>query len=72
MPTDLPLQDRKALTEAAAAFEALMLRQMLQAARPDRQGPEADALSLADEALARRLVAGSPFGVARLLESDRK
>jgi Rod binding domain-containing protein len=60
--------DADALRQAAQTFEALILEQMLKATHPEAQGPEADARSLADQALARDLSAQSPFGIAALLK----
>jgi Rod binding domain-containing protein len=70
-PTPAP-DDRKALQQAAAGFESLVLAQMLKAAHPERQGPDGDARTLADQALARELSAGSPFGIAKLLEGPTR
>ena len=53
------------LREAGAAFEALILQQMLRGVLPDADG--AGGLGL--RALAEDLAATSPFGVARLLET---
>lgn len=60
--------DPEALRQAAQKFEALILEQMLKASHPENQGPEADARSIADQALARELSAQSPFGIAALLK----
>lgn len=53
------------LREAGAAFEALILQQMLRGAMPDADGAGGIGLG----ALAADLAGASPFGVARLLES---
>jgi Rod binding domain-containing protein len=66
-----PADDPKALKDAAAKFEALILEQMLKATHPEVQGPEADARSLADQALAGQLAVGSPFGIATLLKGAK-
>lgn len=55
------------LREAGAAFEALILQQMLRGILPDAEG----AGGLGIRALAEDLAGASPFGVARLLESRR-
>jgi hypothetical protein len=55
--------ERLRLQQAGAAFEALILGQMLQGLMP-----EANATSgAATQALARQLAQDSPFGIARLL-----
>ncbi|MGL6042777.1 MAG: hypothetical protein ACRC1J_02550 [Sandaracinobacteroides sp.] len=66
-----PAEDATALQEAGARFEALILEQMLKSTHPEKQGPEADARTLADQALARDLGAQSPFGIAKLLQGVR-
>lgn len=53
------------LREAGAAFEALILQQMLRGVLPHADG----AGELGLRALAEELAGASPFGVARLLES---
>lgn len=56
------------LREAGAAFEALILQQLLGGILPEAGGA-GGAGALAIQALARNLAEASPFGVARLLET---
>jgi hypothetical protein len=53
------------LREAGAAFEALILQQMLAGIMPSGTA----AADLATQSLARDLAEASPFGIARLLET---
>lgn len=55
------------LKKAGQAFEALMLRQLLQPVLPQTEG----AAPLALDALANQLATQSPFGFARLM-GDQK
>jgi hypothetical protein len=57
--------ERARLQEAGAAFEALILQQMLGGILPEASAGG----GLAIQALARDLAEASPFGVARLLET---
>jgi hypothetical protein len=60
-----PDSEQARLREAGAAFESLILGQMLQGLMP-----EANAMSgAATQALAQQLAAESPFGIAKLLEA---
>ena len=61
------MQERARLREAGAAFEALMLQQLLAPALPEA----AAGGGLALRALAQQLAADSPFGIARLLETPK-
>lgn len=60
--------DQAQLREAGAAFEALILQQLLGGILPEGGGA-GGAGALAIQALARDLAEASPFGVARLLEA---
>ena len=56
------------LYAAGAAFEAMMLKQILQMALPSPGDSAGDWQGLALDSFARDLAAAHPFGVARLLE----
>jgi hypothetical protein len=66
-PADAGAQDRARLREAGAAFEAMMLQQILGSALPEA----AAGGGLALQAIARTLAADSPFGIAALLEAKQ-
>lgn len=57
------------LRAAAAAFEATMLKQLLQSAMPAPDGAVGDWRGLALDGFARDFAASHPFGLARLLET---
>lgn len=59
--------EARALAKAGQQFEALVIRQMLESARPPTAGPEAEWRGLADQATADQVAAGSPLGIADLL-----
>lgn len=56
------------LRQAAVAFEALFLQQMLREALPQQDGSG----SLGLQALAAQLARESPFGIARLLDGSAR
>ncbi len=59
------------LRAAATAFEAMMLKQLLQSAMPQPSGSAGDWQSMALDGFARDLAAHQPFGLARLLEKSK-
>lgn len=61
-----PSESRE-LARAGQQFEALVIRQMLESARPKATGPEAEWRGLADQAMADQVAASSPLGIADLL-----
>ena len=71
-PTPAPAAPGKAeLRAAATAFEAMMLKQLLQAAMPKAEGQAADWQSMALDGFARDLATQQPIGLARLLETSK-
>ncbi len=66
-PADPGAHDRARLREAGAAFEAMMLQQILGSVLPEA----AAGGGLALQAIARKLSADSPFGIADLLGATR-
>ncbi|MCG2840083.1 hypothetical protein L6Q21_03670 [Sandaracinobacter sp. RS1-74] len=66
LPT--PAGEQAELRQAAQAFEALMLKQVLRAAMPAIEGANQSAHELALEGVAGELALSQPFGLARLLE----
>ena len=59
------------LRTAATAFEAMMLKQLLQSALPAPDGIAGDWQSIALDVFARDLATAQPFGLARLMESNQ-
>ena len=59
------------LRDAAMAFEAMMLGQLLKSAMPSPEGGAGDWHGLALDGFARELAASHPFGLARLLEIQK-
>lgn len=59
------------LRAAAAAFEAMMLKQLLQSAMPKAEGQASEWQSMALDGFARDLASQQPFGLARLLETSK-
>lgn len=59
------------LRNAAMAFEAMMLGQLLKSALPAPEGSSGDWHGLAINGFARELAASHPFGLARLLETQK-
>jgi hypothetical protein len=66
-----PQAEAAALRKAAEGFEALLIEKLLAAAHPDLSGPEADSRALAEREVATQIAAGSPLGLARLLETRK-
>lgn len=58
--------EKAALAQAGAAFEALILEKMIASAR--QQGAGDDLRALGERQLAENLARTSPLGIARLLE----
>ncbi len=67
-----PSAETLQLRKAGRDFEALLIEKVLQSARPKADGPQADYRAMADRRLAETLAAGSPLGVARMLETKAK
>lgn len=59
------------LRAAATAFEAMMLKQLLQSALPAPGGRAGDWQAMALDGFARDLAGAQPFGLARLLERNQ-
>jgi len=57
------------LAKAARDFEALLIGKILESARPEMSGQQAEWRSMADRKLAETLVASSPLGIAKMLEA---
>ncbi|MFN7398341.1 MAG: hypothetical protein ACK5SX_04580 [Sandaracinobacter sp.] len=70
MPEETPpsVPDRAGLREAGAAFEAMMLQQMLGNILPETSAFGGHAT----QALARQLAADSPFGIATMLKTQTR
>lgn len=69
-PAETPASKAE-LRAAATAFEAMMLKQLLQSAMPRPEGATGDWQSMALDGFARDLAAHQPFGLARLLETSK-
>ncbi len=63
-----PTAEAAQLAKAARDFEAMLLGKILESARPEMNGQQAEWRSMADRKLAETLAASSPLGVARMLE----
>lgn len=64
-----PATEAAQLTKAARDFEALLIGKILESARPEMSGQQAEWRSMADRKLAQTLVASSPLGIAKMLEA---
>jgi hypothetical protein len=67
-PPIAPSGQKAELRAAATAFEAMMLKQLLQSALPAPEGSSGDWQAMALDGFARDLATAQPFGLARLLE----
>lgn len=64
-----PSAEAAQLAKAAGDFEALLIGKILESARPEMSGQQAEWRSMADRKLAESLVASSPLGIAKMLEA---